>query len=119
MNRTIKLISSISLFCLAQAGFACDYPANITVPDGGSASKDDLIAAQKAVKEYIANMDVYLECIVEEEKLARLAMEDLAPDIEQQREEILNKKYNAAWEQEKEVEAEWNATVQAYKARED
>lgn len=119
MNRTIILISCISFLCLGRVGLACDYPASITVPHGGSASKEELVAAQKAVKSFIADMDVYLECIVEEEKLARLALEDLAPEVEQQREEILNKKYNAAWEKEKEVEAQWNATVQDYKNRED
>ena len=99
--------------------FACDYPDNISIPDGASATKEELLAAQKAVKNYISTMDAYLECIVDEEKLARQAMDSLEPEVEQQREEMLTKKYNAGVDEEKRVEAAWNATVQAYKARQE
>jgi hypothetical protein len=117
MKRTKQITISICLFFIAGTGLACDYPQRISVPNGETTSEQDLLTAQKDVKTFISAMEVYLECIVEEEKLARLAIDDLAPEVEQQREEMLNKKYNAAWEEEKRVEAEWNATVQAYKAR--
>ena len=121
MNETVTSIFKVALGCavlsLPLSSIACDYPDKITVPDGGAATKDELIAAQKAVKQYIADMDNYLECIVEEEKLARQAMDELEPEVEQQREEMLTKKYNAGVDEEKRIEAEWNATVQAYKKR--
>ena len=119
MNKIISFTCSICLFFIASAGLACEYPQRITVPSGESTSEQELLATQKEVKTFISAMETYLECIVEEEKLARLAIEDLAPEVEQQREEMLNKKYNAAWEEEKRIEAEWNAAVQAYKARAD
>ncbi len=117
MIKSTQVACSICLFFIAGASLACDYPQRITVPDGTSTSEQDLLTAQKDVKTFISTMETYLECIVEEEKLARLAIDDLAPEVEQQREEMLTKKYNAAWEEEKRVEAEWNAAVQAYKAR--
>ena len=110
-------LGAAGLLISANGFAACDYPDKITVPDGATATKDELLAAQKEVKEYIANMDAYLECIVEEEKLARQAMESMEPEVEQQREEMLTKKYNAGVDEEKRIEAEWNATVQAYKAK--
>jgi hypothetical protein len=119
MNKIISVTCSIFLFFIASTGLACDYPQRITVPDGTTTSEQDLLAAQKDVKTFISTMETYLECIVEEEKLARLAIEDLAPEVEQQREEMLNKKYNAAWDEEKRIEAQWNAAVQAYKTRSD
>jgi len=117
MNKTLQTAFGICLFFIAGTGLACEYPQRITVPSGESTSEQDLLAAQKDVKKFIATMETYLECIVEEEKLARLAIDDLAPEVEQQREEVLNKKYNAAWEEEKRIEAQWNAAVQTYKAR--
>jgi hypothetical protein len=117
MNRLIKIFSTLALLTLAQVGIACDAPAIITVPDGATATQEELVATQKAVKEFIAAMDTYLVCIVEEEKLALQAMDNLEPEVEQRREELMTGKYNAGVDAEKLVEAQWNAAVQAYKAR--
>lgn len=115
MNKFNKIFISICLIFAAQASIACDYPSErVSIPSGGDVSKEELLTAQKGVKAYMAALTTYRECIVEEEKLARLAMEDLAPEIEQQREEMLNKKYNAAVEDEERVAAAFNSAVQAY-----
>ena len=119
MNRLKTICSTFALVALGQHAMACDAPAKVTVPDGETASKEELVATQKAVKDFIASMDAYLECIVEEEKLARQAMDNLEPEVEQRREELLTQKYNAGVDSMKVVEAEWNATVQAYKKRSD
>ena len=64
-------------------------------------------------------MEIYLKCIVEEERQARDALPDLTPEIEQEREDVLNKKYNAAVDEMERVAAQFNAEVQAYKAKEE
>ena len=87
------------------------------IPNGGTATKEDMLEGQREVKAYVAAMEVYLECIVEEEKTARAAIEDLQPEQEQQREEALNKKYNAAVDEMERVAAQFNAEVQAYRAK--
>jgi len=94
---------------------ACDYPSERASIPRGDVSKEELLAAQRSVKAYMAALTEYRDCIVEEEKLARLAMADLAPEVEQQREEMLNKKFNAAIEDEERVAAKFNEAVQAYK----
>ena len=76
-----------------------------------------MLQGQRGVKAYGAEMEIYLECIVEEEKAARAAIEDLQPEDEQQREEAMNKKYNAAVDEMERVAAQFNAEVQAYRAR--
>ena len=119
MNKNIRLTCSVCLFFIGSTSLACDYPQRITVPSGETSTEQELLATQKEVKTFISTMETYLECIVEEEKLARLAIEDLAPEVEQQREELLTKKYNAAWEEEKRIEAQWNAAVQAYKSQDE
>ena len=113
-----KVFIIICLLFAAHAGLACDYPSNrATIPNGSTTTKEELLEAQKGVKSYMAALTAYRDCIVEEEKLARLAMENLAPEIEQQREEMLNKKYNAAVEDEERVAADFNTAVQAFKQR--
>lgn len=117
MTRLTKMIFAGVALVLAQTGFACEYPQNVSVVNGATATKEEMVATQAAVKKYVADMEVYLTCIVDEEKAARALMPDIELEQEQQREEMLNKKYNAAVEQMEKVAAAFNSEVQAYKAR--
>ena len=76
-----------------------------------------MIASQSAVKKYVAEMETYLACIVDAEKAAVAELVELTPEVEQQRTEMLDKKYNAAVEEMERMAADFNAEVQAYKAR--
>lgn len=78
-----------------------------------------MLEGQRGVKTYVAAMEVYLECIVDEEKAAIASMQDIQPEDEQQRADAMNKKYNAAVDEMERLAAQFNAEVQAYKARED
>jgi hypothetical protein len=109
-------IAAAFLICTAPV-FACDYPTKIVVPNGTTATKDEMLEGQKAVKQYVADMEAYLDCIVAEEQSARSEMDDLDAEAEQQREDMLNKKYNAAVEEMETIAAAFNSEVQAYKAR--
>ena len=117
MNIQNRLIFSVSLLFAVQGVFACDYPTRITLASGATATKEEMIESQKSVKNFVSEMEVYLACLLEEEKVARSSIEDLAPEDEQQREEMLNKKYNAAVEEMEKVAAQFNSEVQAYKGR--
>lgn len=77
-----------------------------------------MVVGQRGVKKYVADMQIYLECLVEEEKAVRDSMGDLAAEVEQDREDMLNKKYNAAVDEMERLAAQFNAEVQAYKAKE-
>lgn len=117
----MKIFSSIAAglatLLLAPGLLACDYPTQIDIPNGDTATRDEMLDGQKNVKDYVATMEAYLECLVEEERAARAQLEELSPEDEQLREDMLNKKYNAAVEEMEKVAAEFNAEVQAYKAR--
>lgn len=117
MNKICKLCSALLLLTFTQSAFACDYPNRILIPNGNTATKEEMLAGQQGVKKYVAEMELYLECIVEEEKAQRDAMAELAPEVEQEREDILNKKYNAAVDEMERIAAQFNAEVQAYRAR--
>ncbi len=96
---------------------ACEYPARIEIPDGMTSDKATMLTTQSAVKEYVAAMEVYLDCIVQEEKEARLELDDLDAEVEQQREDLLNKKYNAAVGEMETLAARFNEEVQRFRER--
>ena len=117
MKKLIKTFLSIAVFFAAQSAVACDYPERVLIPNGNTATKEDMIAGQSGVKRFVAEIEVYLECIIEEEKTARNEMDDLQPEDEEEREEMLNKKYNAAVDEMERIAAQFNAEVQAYRAQ--
>ena len=118
MNRLIQIATFVALTFMAQGSFACDYPKRVDVPDGATASKDEMIAGQRGVKSYISEMETYLACIEAEEAQAMLALGDeVDEEAKLQREEMFNKKYNAAVEEMNLVAEEFNVQVRAYKAK--
>ncbi len=118
MKNLIKLICSIFVLFGVQTALACDYPDRTKIPNGTNASKEDMLEGQRGVKKFVAAIEVYLECIVDEEKMARAAIEVISAEDEQQREDLLNKKYNAAVDEMERLAAQFNVEVQAYKAKE-
>lgn len=119
MKELLKVTTCLTFLLAAHSALACDYPSQVSIPNGSTASQEEMIAGQRDVKQYVADMEAYLDCIVEEEKAARAEIEELAPEDEAQREVTLTKKYNAAVGEMEKVAAEFNAEVQSYKARSD
>lgn len=118
MNILIKSVASVALVFMAQGALACDYPNRTDVPDGATASKDEMIAGQRGVKSYMVEMEEYLSCIEAEEAAAVLELgADVDEPAKRQREELFNKRYNAAIEEMNLVAEEFNIQVRAYKAR--
>ena len=118
MKKPLAIALSSAFLFASQAGFAaCDYPQQVDVPNGNTASEEEMLEGQNKVKQYVADMEAYLDCIVAEEKAALEALDDLEPETEQQREDLLTKKYNAAVEEMETVAARFNAQVQAFRAK--
>ena len=113
----MKTALSVAMLFIAQGAFACDYPQRVDMPNGATATKDEMIAGQKGVKNYMATMDSYLVCIEAEEAQAVIELGDIDEETSRQREEMFNKKYNAAVEEMNLVAEEFNIQVRAYKAR--
>ena len=113
----MKTAISVAMLFIAQGALACDYPQRVDMPDGASATKDEMIAGQKGVKKYMANMDTYLACIEAEEAQAVIELGEIDEETSRQREEMFNKKYNAAVEEMNLVAEEFNIQVRTYKAK--
>ena len=76
-----------------------------------------ILAGQRDVKEFVAIMEEYLDCIVAEEKKSRSKLDNLPAEDEQLREDMLNKKYNAGVDDMELVAAMFNDAVQDYRNR--
>lgn len=117
MNKLTRTILPIALMFVAQSAFACDYPEKASMPDGATATKEQMIAGQASIKEYMATMEEYLSCIEAEEAAATLALGDVDDETTRRRNEIFNEKYNGAVDEMNRVAEEFNLQVRAYKSR--
>lgn len=118
MNTARKFCLSIlaaTTVLLAQPALACDYPARPDIPDGATATKDEMLAASASVKDYLAKVDEYLTCIEDEEKAAVDSMAERPDDSElQRRNDMLNKRFDAANEEKALVGEMFNQQVRAF-----
>jgi len=117
MNKISKIAIYATLILGAPLSFACDYPHRANVPDGTTASKEDMIAGQRGIKAYMSAMEVYLSCIESAEQDTVAGTDLIDEAAKQQRIEMYNKKYNAAVDEMNLVAEEFNLQVRAYKER--
>jgi len=117
MNTITKFtIAAVAIFA-APFALACDYPHRAEIPDGATASKEQMIDGQRGVKTYMGAMESYLSCIEAAEQETVAGADDVDQDAKQQRIEMLNKKYNAAVEEMNLVAEQFNVQVRTYKER--
>ncbi len=119
MIRLIKASCTLAVITFAPLALACDYPKRVSIPNGTVATKDEMIAGQRGVKKYMADMEEYLTCIAEEDERIRAGIEDPDLLVEAQRDAMLVKKHNAGVEEMEILAANFNEAVRAYKARKD
>lgn len=114
MKNLIKFLVVSIVFSLPVISLACDYPERPTLPNGGTAAKEDMIAAQSAVKGFLAAVDEYLTCIEQEEKAAIEAMDNPDEETIERRDDLLAKRFDAANEEKFMFGEQWNQQVRAY-----
>jgi hypothetical protein len=105
---------------IAQAHAECIYPpAPAKLPDGKTATREEMLAGMQAVKDYDKAVNEYLACLDNEKQAALNAVGPDAPKAQiQQIHAIHNKKYNAAVQELEQRAANFNEQVRAYKNRE-
>ena len=104
------------------ANAACVYPAAPNkLPNGNNATKDEMVAANGAMKEYSkAVQDTYLPCLQQEETDAIAALDPADKEFPQKKEAaeaIHAKKHNAALDELQALAARWNEEIKAFKAK--
>ena len=97
--------------CLAPAAqAACEYPANVKIPDGTSATQDEITAASAAVKKYLADMEAYTTCL--DAEVAAVPVEQQTPEVKA----MHVKRYNAAVDAMELTANNFNEQLRAFKA---
>jgi len=118
MKILMKSAVSVALLFLVQGALACDYPERVTnLPDGNSATRDEMVEGKKTVQTYLASMEAYLSCIEAEEAQAVIAMGAVDDETKRQRSATFDKKYNAAVEEMNLVAEQFNIQLRAYNAK--
>ena len=120
----MKVFRTMAFLAAVAAGPAyadCTYPAApAKLPDGATATLDDMLAGQKTVKEYDAAMKSYVDCIDKEldQKIAS-AGDKLKPEQKADMQKVEAQKHNAAIDQLQSVADRFNEQVKVFKARTD
>jgi hypothetical protein len=117
----IRLLSCLLLLCsgtLAQA--ECTYPrAPSDLPDGRTATQEQMVVGMKAIKDYNAQVTTYLACL-DEKMNADIAAAgpDASSDVIAQIKAINAKRHNAAIEELESNAAGFNEQVRTFRAKE-
>jgi hypothetical protein len=114
MNKIIKLAFTTSFLLGSSIALACDYPERPSMPDGSTASKDELLAAKANVQAYVSAVDDYLTCIETEENDTIADLDNPSEEELQRRNDMINKKFDAANEEKALVGEQFNQQIRAY-----
>ena len=102
------LLLTTTLSSLAEA--ACEYPAAIQIPDGKSATSEEIAATATTIKKFIADTDAYLACMDADE--AALPIEQQTPEVKS----LHAKRHNAAVDAMEATANQFNTQLRAFKA---
>ncbi len=114
MNIIRTTAYSAALLLASSLAMACDYPQRPFIPDGASASKDQLLEAKDNVQSFIGAVDDYLTCIENEAKADIEALDNPTQEEMQSVEDTLNKQFDAANEEKALVGEQFNQQIRAY-----
>ena len=118
----MKALYAVALGAALAAGAAhadCPYPTPPDkLPDGASASLEEMLAAQKTVKAYQKAIDDYVACI---DKALDQAIanggDKLKPEQKADMQKVEAQKHNAAIDQEQSIADRFNEQVKVFRAR--
>jgi hypothetical protein len=126
----MKVFIAIASTAVLSAGTAyadCSYPTPPDhIPDGNTATLQDMVEAQKAVKEYDKAINAYVACIQLErnDAVGKIAKPGEKPTADQKKamddmERVEVQKHNAAIDQLQSVADRFNEQVKVYKSKND
>ena len=119
MKKLLPLLALFPLCLAATANADCVYPrAPDRIPDGSTASLDDMKAAKGQVEKYNKDMEAYLSCIkLEHDDVVAKQGSALSEDQKKQIATMHAQKNDAAVDELQAVASRFNDQVRAYKAK--
>ncbi|MEZ5565766.1 MAG: hypothetical protein R3F24_09715 [Gammaproteobacteria bacterium] len=107
---TLLALMTLTFGFATASDAACDYPSQVKIPPGKTATEAEITATSATVKKYLADLDAYMKCI---------DAESAAVPVEEQTDEskaLHVKRYNAAVDAMEAAAAAFNTELRAYKA---
>jgi hypothetical protein len=104
-------LSFVGLWLSASQAFAidCMRPLPPEIPDGSTASRDEMVAASDAIQVFVDESERYLDCLKVQESL-------IPPnELSAQRQALMAQQHNAAVTGMETVASRYNEAVRAYK----
>ena len=119
-------LAAATAFSAGTAYADCSYPTPPDhLPDGNTATLQEMVEAQKAVKQYDKDINAYVACIQLErnDAIGKVAKPGETPTADQKKAmddmtRVEVQKHNAAIDQLQSVADRFNEQVKVYKARE-
>ena len=117
----MKALFSLALVATLAAAptyAACTYPkAPEKIPDGQSATLEEMLATQKLVKQFDTDIGAYQTCLEEEHNAALASAAGLSEEQKAERQKILAQKQNAAADDAQAVASRFNDQVKIYREK--
>jgi alkanesulfonate monooxygenase SsuD/methylene tetrahydromethanopterin reductase-like flavin-dependent oxidoreductase (luciferase family) len=122
MLRKFRTHAFLTLALAAGAAFPayadCTYPrAPASLPNGTTATMEEMVEGQKQVKQYMADMDVYLKCLDGDKSALPADATDEQKKEHARLEAIRVQKHNAAVGEMETVAERFNEQLRAYRER--
>lgn len=112
-------VTAVGMWCVAPAFADCAYPKKPSdPPDGAKATQEQMLEAQRATKQFNADVETYLACL---EKETDALVSELGPDAKpEQIQKVKSKqamKHNAAVDDLQQHADAFNKSLRAYKTK--
>ncbi len=117
MINVIKLaLIGLALGSAASIAGECAAPSEPQLPDGATATMEQMLAGQKSVKEYQAANSEYRACLDPKVSAAQVAAAGDSPsEAAQTTLKQLNDEYNGSVSKEEEIATKFNTALRDYK----
>jgi len=119
MMTALACIPALLVMSANAEAATCVYPqAPQSLPNGGKATKEEMLAAQGLVKEYAKNVqEIYLPCLATDQDEQLAALDAADPQLVEKKanvETIHAKKHNAALDELQALVDRWNVEKKAF-----
>jgi len=117
--KSLFALAALATLTVGPAYAGCLYPPPPEkIPDGRTATRDEMIAAQKEIKAYDTAINAYLACIdLERDDSIAKAGEKLTKEQKDDLERVHTQKHNAAVEKLQDIADRFNEQVRVYNGK--
>jgi len=117
--KSLFALAAAALLSVGPAFADCSYPPPPDhLPDGNTASLAEMVAGQKAVKDYDKAINAYMACIqLEHDDAISKAGDKMTKEQKEDMERVQVQKHNAAVDQLQSIADRFNEQVRVFKAK--